>query len=112
MFFEPDSVQPNQCISGLHRNKKKFSPDYEVYDGAKKGGGNGCDFLEHYMYLQYASGTSIALFIPVFLVNFSFKYQSCSQSGCTPFRPLFLKVGFLKNMDAYTSVVQNGLLIH
>ena len=41
MFFEADSAQPNQCISGLHRNKKKFSSGYEVYDGAKKRGGKG-----------------------------------------------------------------------
>ena len=41
MFFDPDSAQPNQCISALHRNKKKFSPGYEVYDGAKKGDGKG-----------------------------------------------------------------------
>ena len=41
MFFEPDSAQPNQCISGPYRNKKKFSSDCEVYEGVKKGGGKG-----------------------------------------------------------------------
>ena len=40
MSFEPDSAQPNQCISGPYRNKKKFSSDCEVYEGVKKGGGN------------------------------------------------------------------------
>ena len=37
MFFEPDSAQPNQCISGPYLNKKKFSSDCEVYEGVKKG---------------------------------------------------------------------------
>ena len=37
MFFGYDSAQPNQCISGVNRNKKKFSSDCEVYEGAKKG---------------------------------------------------------------------------
>ena len=41
MCFESDSAQPNQCISGPHRNKKKFSSDCEVYEGVKKGGGKG-----------------------------------------------------------------------
>ena len=41
VFFEPDSAQPNQCISGPYRNKKKFSSDCEVYEGVKKGGGKG-----------------------------------------------------------------------
>ena len=41
MFFEPDSAQPNQCISGPYRNKKKFSSDCEVYEGVKKGAERG-----------------------------------------------------------------------
>ena len=40
VFFEPDSAQPNQCISGPYRNKKKFSSDCEVNEDLKKGGGN------------------------------------------------------------------------
>ena len=41
VFFEPDSAQPNQCISGPYRNKKKFSSDCEVYEGVKKGAERG-----------------------------------------------------------------------
>ena len=78
----------------------------------KKGGGKGCAVLEHYMYLQYASGVSTTLFIPIFWVNFTFRCQSCSHSGRTPFRPPFLKVQFFKNMNAYASVPKNGLFIH
>ena len=37
MFFEPDSAQPNQCISGPYCIKKKISSDCEVYEGVKKG---------------------------------------------------------------------------
>ena len=64
------------------------------------------------MCLQYASGVSITLFIPIFWVNFTFRCQSCSHSGRTPFRPPFLKVQFFKNMNAYASVPKNGLFIH
>ena len=64
------------------------------------------------MYLQHASGVSITLFIPIFWVNFTFRCQSCSHSGRTPFRPPFLKVQFFKNMNAYASVPKNGLFIH
>ena len=48
------------------------------------------------MYLQHASGVSITLFIPIFWVNFTFRCQSCSHSGRTPFRPLFWKFNFSK----------------
>ena len=64
------------------------------------------------MHLQYTSGVSTTLFIPIFWVNFTFRCQSCSHSGRTPFRPPFLKVQFFKNMNAYASVPKNGLFIH
>ena len=63
------------------------------------------------MYLQYASGVSITLLIPIFWLNFTFRRQSSSHSGRTPFRPPFLKVQFFKNMNAYASIAKNGLFI-
>ena len=91
-----DSVQPNQCFSGLYRNKKIFSSGCEVYDGTKKGGGKGCDFLEHYMYFQYASGTSIALFIPVFYLISVSNTKVALKVAAPLSAPLFWKLDFSK----------------